>query len=195
MVRGSVSRACGLASLPRGQGSDGSHLCLDGDGGCCGGWADGGWADGGASSDWAATAAWGVRMSGSGVTSTGAAGSWPDDIVELHSDLRSANDHPYERARAGQARPNVLFELGLALMAYPERTVVVDAGQMRPIADLAGLNTIRFDGSAAAIRKVVTRLEQAGCELDDSGTDWLDPERFAGLTAYQRGPATHRADQ
>jgi predicted nucleotide-binding protein len=116
----------------------------------------------------------------------------PDDIVELHSDLRAANDHPYERARAAQARPNVLFELGMALMAYPERTVVVEVGEMRPIADLAGLNTIRFDGSVPAIRKVVTRLKNAGCELDDSDADWLDADRFAGLTGYQRGPDTHR---
>ena len=116
----------------------------------------------------------------------------PDDIVELHSDLYQDNDFPQERARSGQARPNVLFELGLALMAYPERTVVVEVGQMRPIADLAGVNVIRFDGSAIAIRKLMSRLEQAGCLLDDSGTAWLDPGRFADIPAYQRGPGTHQ---
>jgi predicted nucleotide-binding protein len=114
----------------------------------------------------------------------------PDDIVQLHSDLFQHNDHEYERASSGQARPNVLFELGLALMAYPERTVVVEVGQMRPIADLAGLNVIRFDGSAPAIKRVLDRLKQAGCPVDDSGTDWLDPARFADLAAYQRGPGT-----
>jgi predicted nucleotide-binding protein len=115
----------------------------------------------------------------------------PDDVVELHSDLFLDNDTPQERARSGQARPNVLFELGLALMAYPERTVVVEIGQMRPVADLAGLNVIRFDGSAPAIKKVLDRLKRAGCPVNDSGTDWLDPARFAGLAAYQRGPDTH----
>lgn len=116
----------------------------------------------------------------------------PDDIVELHSDLFQDNDHPQERARAGQARPNVLFEFGLAVMAYPERTIVVEVGQMRPVADLAGLNVIRFDGSAPAIKKVVDRLKQAGCPVDLSGTDWLDPGRFADMPAYQRGPGTHQ---
>jgi predicted nucleotide-binding protein len=114
----------------------------------------------------------------------------PDDIVELHPDLFHDNDLPQERARAGQARPNVLFELGLALMAYPERTIVVEVGQMRPVADLAGLNVIRFDGSDIAIRKVLSRLELAGCPVDDSGTDWLDPGRFANMAAYERGPGT-----
>jgi predicted nucleotide-binding protein len=112
----------------------------------------------------------------------------PDDIVELHPDLCRSNDHPYERARAGQARPNVIFELGLAYMAYPERTVIVEVGQLRPIADLAGLNVIRFDGSAIAIRKVISRLTQAGCPADTSGEDWLDTSRFADLKAYRRGP-------
>lgn len=114
----------------------------------------------------------------------------PDDVVKLHSDLFQDNDHPYERDRTGQARPNVLFELGMALMAYPERTVVVEVGQMRPIADLAGLNVIRFDGSAVAKRKVLSRLELAGCLVDDSGTDWLDAGRFSGLDSYRRGPNT-----
>jgi predicted nucleotide-binding protein len=114
----------------------------------------------------------------------------PDDIVELHPDLLKDNDHQYERARAGQARPNVLFELGLAFMAYPQRTIIVEAGVMRPIADLAGLNVIRFDGSAVAVKKVADRLAMAGCPVDTSGASWLDPGRFAGLATYRRGPGT-----
>jgi predicted nucleotide-binding protein len=117
----------------------------------------------------------------------------PDDIVELHPDLFLVNDHQYERARAGQARPNVLFELGLAYMAYPKRTVIVEVGHLRPIADLAGLNVIRFDGSASAVKKVIDRLVQAGCSADTTGDSWLDPGRFAGLEAYHRGPGTSRA--
>jgi predicted nucleotide-binding protein len=116
----------------------------------------------------------------------------PDDIVELHPDLLQENDHPHERARSAQARPNVLFELGLAFMAYPERTVIVEVGQMRPIADLAGLNVIRFDGSAMAVRKILHRLELAGCPVDTSGEAWLDPSRFASLATYRRGPETGR---
>lgn len=115
----------------------------------------------------------------------------PDDIVELHSELFQGNDQPYERARSAQARPNVYFELGLALMAYPDNTIVVEVGQLRTVADLAGLNVIRFDGSSVAIKKVLDRLRQAGCPADDSGVDWLEAGRFSDLTAYRRGPATH----
>jgi predicted nucleotide-binding protein len=117
----------------------------------------------------------------------------PDDIVELHPDLYGANDHQHERARGGQARPNVLFELGLAYMAYPERTVIVEVGLMRPIADLAGLNVVRFNGSAMAVRKVLERLALAGCPVDLARTDWLDTSRFEKLGAYRRGPDTGKA--
>jgi CASPASE and TPR Repeat-Associated N-terminal domain/CASPASE and TPR Repeat-Associated C-terminal domain/CAP12/Pycsar effector protein, TIR domain len=114
----------------------------------------------------------------------------PDDIVELHPDLCLESDHRHERGRAGQARPNVLFELGLAFMAYPESTVIAEVGRMRPISDLAGLNVIRFDGSPISVKKVLDRLILAGCPVNMSGTSWLDPDRFAHLTAYHRGPDT-----
>jgi len=78
------------------------------------------------------------------------------------------------------------------LTTYPERTIVVEVGQMRPVGDLAGLNVIRFDGSAVATKKVLDRLRQAGCPVNDSGTGWLDPGRFTGMAAYRRGPGTHQ---
>jgi predicted nucleotide-binding protein len=115
----------------------------------------------------------------------------PDDIVELHPDLHQPGDHAHERARAGQARPNVLFELGLAYATAPKRTIIVEIGQLRPIADLAGLNVIHFDGTAEAIKKIIDRLALAGCPADTSGEHWLDTGRFAGLEAYRRGPG-HR---
>jgi predicted nucleotide-binding protein len=114
----------------------------------------------------------------------------PDDIVELHPGLHQPGDQAHERARAGQSRPNVLFELGLAYATAPKRTIIVEIGQLRPIADLAGLNVIHFDGSAEAIKKIIDRLALAGCPADTSGEHWLDTSRFAGLEAYRRGPGT-----
>jgi predicted nucleotide-binding protein len=116
----------------------------------------------------------------------------PDDIVELHPDLFQAGDRAYERDRSMQARPNVLFELGLAYMANPERTVIVEIGELRPIADLAGLNVIHFDGSPMAVKKIIGRLAKAGCPADTSGEHWLDTTRFAELQTYRRGPGTAR---
>lgn len=112
----------------------------------------------------------------------------PDDVVRLHPELHAPREHGYEVTQTCQPRPNVLLELGMVLMAYPERTVIVEFGDLRPIADLAGRNVIRFDGSAVAVGKIVGRLERAGCAVDDSGADWRDTRSFQGLDAYRRRP-------
>jgi predicted nucleotide-binding protein len=110
----------------------------------------------------------------------------PDDVVQLHPDLYGPNEPRYEREPALQPRPNVLIELGMALGTHRDRTVVVEVGGLRPIADLAGLNVIRFDGSDAAIGKIVCRLKLAGCQVEADGADWRRARRFAGLGAFER---------
>ncbi|MFF2039455.1 TIR domain-containing protein [Kitasatospora sp. NPDC058170] len=113
----------------------------------------------------------------------------PDDVAVLHDDLRGSAEPAHERLPSGQPRQNVLIELGMVLMAYPERTVIVEFGDVRPASDLAGRNVVRFtaDGNPAyALRKVAQRLEVAGCPVDDRGHDWLDTEPFRDLGAYRR---------
>jgi predicted nucleotide-binding protein len=110
----------------------------------------------------------------------------PDDLVRLHPSLLKADDPDDERLLTGQPRPNVLLELGMVLMAYPERTVIVELGSLRRIADLAGLNVIRFDGSTASVGKIAQRLKVAGCPVNDGGSDWHDVSAFKRLDAYRR---------
>ncbi|MEU7409200.1 nucleotide-binding protein [Streptomyces sp. NPDC042638] len=110
----------------------------------------------------------------------------PDDIVQLHPQLRGANEPPYETEPTGQPRPNVLIELGMVLMAYPERTLMVEVGALRTIADIAGRNVIRFDGSETALRKIVQRLKLAGCTVDDTRSEWLQTWPYRHLSAYGR---------
>ncbi|MER6681029.1 nucleotide-binding protein [Streptomyces olivaceoviridis] len=110
----------------------------------------------------------------------------PDDVAQLHPDLRGRNEPPYEIEPTGQPRPNVLIELGMVLMAYPERTLMVEVGELRPIADIAGRNVIRFDGTETALRKIAERLKLAGCAVDDTRSDWLQTWPYRHLTAYGR---------
>ena len=110
----------------------------------------------------------------------------PDDQVRLHADLVAENDPEYERWLIGQARPNVLLELGMVLMAYPGRTLIVEIGHLRPIADLGGRNVIRFDGTEVAVGKIVQRLKDAGCKVNDAGSDWREIWPYRGLSAYRR---------
>ena len=113
----------------------------------------------------------------------------PDDAVMLHPELRKPREDAFELHPNLQPRPNVLIELGLVLGVYPERTLILEFGELRPIADLAGRNSVRFHRSTGlvdALRKIAGRLEEVGLPVDDSGSDWLDPTPFKNLKAYRR---------
>jgi predicted nucleotide-binding protein len=112
----------------------------------------------------------------------------PDDVVRLHSSLRTRRESPAELEFSMQARPNVLVELGMALATYPDRTIILIAGNHRPIADLGGLNYIELDDSPECRQKIALRLKLAGCKVNRQGEDWLKPGLFAGLRAYRRQP-------
>jgi hypothetical protein len=102
----------------------------------------------------------------------------PDDTVAPHPRL-ALDSPPQEAGLAGQPSAEVLIEFGMAVAANPERTIPVVVGQLKPIADLAGLNFIRFDGSATAITKLLNRLKLAGCPIADPPEDFqLETIRF-----------------
>jgi hypothetical protein len=101
----------------------------------------------------------------------------PDDIVKPNPDV-SPDNPAHEGDHAGQPQANVLVELGMALVAHPDRTIVVEVGHLKPVGDLAGLNMIRFDGSSAAVKKLLDRLKTAGCPVANPGQGWLETGRF-----------------
>ncbi|MEU7921947.1 CATRA conflict system CASPASE/TPR repeat-associated protein [Micromonospora zamorensis] len=112
----------------------------------------------------------------------------PDDVGTLHPNLYGSNEPEYETKPTGQARPNVLFEAGMALARYRTRTVIIEIGELRPFSDLGGVNVIKFDGTVEQLHKIAHRLRVAGCAVDTTGPDWLDTHRFNGLDAYTRRP-------
>jgi predicted nucleotide-binding protein len=102
----------------------------------------------------------------------------PDDQAKLRDDFVGEKDPEYERALTGQARPNVLFEAGMAFGLHPDRTVLVELGELRPFSDVVGRHVVRLNGTEGPLREIVSRLAAAGCAVDDSGDDWADPGRF-----------------
>jgi len=114
----------------------------------------------------------------------------PDDEVRLHPELRNDVEDSFELPRSMQPRPNVLLELGMALALFPRGTIILEFGRMRPFADMAGRTVIRFDSGSAphiGLKAVAGRLKNAGCLVDDQGTDWLNGAAFTGMRAYRRG--------
>lgn len=102
-----------------------------------------------------------------------------DDQARLRDEFLSANDPVYERETTPQSRPNVIFEAGMALGKYPDRTILVQVGTLRPFSDVAGRHFIRLRNSSKSRQELAQRLRLAGCEVDLSGTDWHDAGAFS----------------
>ncbi len=102
-----------------------------------------------------------------------------DDEARLRPEHVRRSDPPHERELSPQARPNVLFEAGLAFGMHPDRTVLVEVGRLRPFSDLSGVHVIRLSDDVATRQGLAQRLRLAGCAVDLSGTDWHDTGEFA----------------
>jgi hypothetical protein len=96
----------------------------------------------------------------------------PDDEARLRDALCGDHEPAYETQLTPQARPNVLFEAGMALARHPDRTVLVQLGELRPFSDIARRHAIRLDNSTAKRQDLAQRLQSAGCPINLSGTDW-----------------------
>lgn len=116
----------------------------------------------------------------------------PDDEARLRQDFRSKKDPAYETQLTGQARPNVLFEAGLAMGRDSERTIMVEVGELRPFSDISGRHVVRLDESSETRLELASRLEAADCAVNRSGTDWLSAGQFDA--AVEDAPQQSRGD-
>lgn len=96
----------------------------------------------------------------------------PDEVAYL--DQRWASGPGDEQASpAPQARPNVLFEAGMALGRNPDNTLLVEVGSVRPFSDVGGRHAMRLSNDSTSRQSFATRLLIAGLDVDTTGTDWL----------------------
>ena len=99
----------------------------------------------------------------------------PDEDAKLKSKFCG----PKERKKGlnkldGQARPNVLFEAGLALGAHPDKTLLVQVGGTRDMSDIAGMHLINLGDDAASRKDLAQRLAtKLKFKVDTTGTLWL----------------------
>jgi len=103
----------------------------------------------------------------------------PDDEGRLKEYFRKPDDLPCETELSSQARLNVLFEAGMAMGRFPDRTILVELGVLRPFSDIGGRHVIKLNNTPQERRDLAQRLETAGCAVNLSGTDWLTAGEFA----------------
>ena len=111
----------------------------------------------------------------------------PDDEARLLQALWKEGEPAHETQLTPQARANALFEAGMAIARDPDRTILVEIGDLRPFSDIGGRHTIRMDNSPQKRQDLALRLQAAGCEVNLSGTDWqttgeLTPARIKQAT-------------
>jgi predicted nucleotide-binding protein len=102
----------------------------------------------------------------------------PDDIVRLKKQFLVKSDGADEQTPQGQARPNVLFESGMAFGRHAEKTVFVTFGQVKPFTDIGGMHVVRMTNSGKKRQELVDKLKTAGADAKTDGRgDWLDEAR------------------
>ena len=102
----------------------------------------------------------------------------PDDEARLKKPFLTKKDPMQERKLTGQARPNVLFEAGMAFGRNPNSTILVQIGDVRPFSDVAGRHIVHLSNVASSRNELATKLMNAGCRVDTSGNDWMDVGDF-----------------
>ncbi len=102
----------------------------------------------------------------------------PDDEARLKKAFLTKRDSVHERKLTGQARPNVLFEAGMAFGRNPNSTILVQIGDVRPFSDVAGRHIVYLSNLASIRNEMAAKLISAGCRVDTSGNDWMDAGDF-----------------
>jgi predicted nucleotide-binding protein len=103
----------------------------------------------------------------------------PDDEVKLADEFQKPGDAPYEKRVVRQARPNVLFEAGMAFGREPNSTVLVQVGEVKPFSDVGGRHVTRLTNDVESRSELVTKLRNAGCAVKDDGADWYSEGDFS----------------
>ena len=101
-----------------------------------------------------------------------------DDITHLRSELAGGHHLSAPETPTPQARPNVLFEAGMALGRMPTRTALVTLGQLRPFSDIAGMHAIEMSNASTHRVALAERLRTIGCPVNTSATEWLTAGDF-----------------
>ncbi len=118
-----------------------------------------------------------------------------DDLAHLRAEFLDADDGPDETTPSPQARPNVLFEAGMAFGRHPESTILVTLGHTRPFSDVAGRHTIRISNSVTHRQALAARLKAIGCAVvTETRTDWHEAGDFdAALPRLGEPPSSRSA--
>jgi len=105
-----------------------------------------------------------------------------DEYSALRLELRGEGEEGEALSR-WQARPNVIFEAGMAFGKARDRVVFVVLGEVKLFSDVAGVHVLRPTNSPKGDRSVLrdTLRKSMRCEVEDSNA-WMDHGDFDSYT-------------
>jgi hypothetical protein len=102
-----------------------------------------------------------------------------EDMARCGKRYLRPDDTNDEKVLTPQPRPNVLFEAGMALGKYPDRTVLISLGSFRKFSDIDGRHLVNLSNKVSSRQAFVNRLKSAGCAVDiDNRSDWHERGDF-----------------
>jgi len=102
----------------------------------------------------------------------------PDDEAKLKDQFVGKHERQSEGRLRGQARPNVIFETGIAIGTHHRKTVMIQIGDVKPFTDVGGMHIPHFSGDDRSRHDLANRLEDLGCKIDRDGDHWLRAGEF-----------------
>ncbi len=115
----------------------------------------------------------------------------PDDEAKLKDQFVGKHERQTEGKLRGQARPNVIFETGIAIGTHHRKTVMVQVGSLKSFTDIGGMHILHLTGDDKSRHDFANRLADLGCKIDRGGDHWLRAGDFTP-TASKTKPKTTR---
>ena len=66
----------------------------------------------------------------------------------------------------------------MAFGTHPDRTVLVQIGSVKEFSDVGGRHVVHLTNDYAKRQELATKLKNAGCDVDLSGSDWVSEGDF-----------------
>jgi hypothetical protein len=73
----------------------------------------------------------------------------------------------------------------MAFGTRPDRTILIEVGQVKSFSDIAGRHVVRLSNSAQKRNEIAERLRTAGCDVSTSGNDWLNTGNFEVIREHK----------
>lgn len=118
----------------------------------------------------------------------------PDDEARLKPEFWTGVEEEYEKTFNGQPRPNVIFEAGMAMGRYDNRTVIVEFGKLRPMSDTLGRHVVRMSDAIEQRQQLAQRIRTAGARVHMDGADWHTEGDFEAALATTFTPELQDAN-